>query len=89
MFKPSTLLIAVVLSSTALWSGFVTGSISVTNALIRFLIAVPVAAAMTFAFRTIVDGYARRAAAASQAAAAEAAAEQAALAGLEGSPSVR
>lgn len=85
MFKPSTLLIAVVLSSTALWSGFVTGSMSVTSALIRFLIAVPVAAAMTFAFRMIVAGYGRRAAVTAQPAAAE---EPGAL-GLEGSPSVR
>ena len=60
MFKPSTLLIAVLLSSTALWSGFVTGSMSVTNALIRFLIAVPVAAVMTFAFKTIMDSYNKR-----------------------------
>ncbi len=61
MFKPSTLLLAVLLSSPALWSGFVTGSMTVTNALIRFLIAVPVAAAMTFAFNAITANYSKRA----------------------------
>ena len=57
MFNPSTLIIAAVLSCSALWSGFVTGSMSVTDALIRFLIAVPVAALMSFAFRVIVRNY--------------------------------
>lgn len=74
MFKPSTLLIAVLLSSTALWSGFVTGSMSVTNALIRFLIAVPVAAAMTFAFNAITANYSKRAVERERLAKAEAAA---------------
>lgn len=61
MFKPSVLLVALLLSSTALWSGFVTGSMSVTTALIRFLIAVPVAALMVYAFNSIVRQYERRA----------------------------
>lgn len=60
MFKPSVLVLAVLLSSTALWSAFVDGSLGVTTALIRFLIAVPVAAAMVFAFNLAVRGYADR-----------------------------
>ena len=54
MFKPSVLVLAVLLSSTALWSAFVDGSLDVTTALIRFLIAVPVAAAMVFAFNLVL-----------------------------------
>ena len=60
MFKPSVLALAVLLSSTALWSAFIDGSLSVTTAMIRFLIAVPVAAAMVFAFNLAVRGYADR-----------------------------
>lgn len=60
MFTPSTLLIAVVLSCTALWSGFVSGTMSVTDALIRFLIAVPVAALMSFALRSITRNYGKK-----------------------------
>lgn len=56
MFKPSVLALAVLLSSTALWSAFVDGSMSVTTALIRFLIAVPVAAVMVYAFNLVVRG---------------------------------
>jgi hypothetical protein len=54
VFKPSVLVLAVLLSSTALWSAFVDGSMSVTTALIRFLIAVPVAAVMVYAFNVVV-----------------------------------
>jgi hypothetical protein len=54
VFKPSVLALAVLLSSTALWSAFVDGSLDVTTALIRFLIAVPVAALMVYAFNLAV-----------------------------------
>ncbi len=57
MFKPSVLGLALLLSSTAFWSAFVSGSMSLTTALIRFLIAVPVAALMMLLFRLIVAGY--------------------------------
>ncbi len=60
MFKPSVLVVALLLSSTALWSAFVTGSLSVTAALVRFLIAVPVAAVMVCGFKAVVAGYANR-----------------------------
>jgi hypothetical protein len=61
VFKPSVLVLAVLLSSTALWSAFVDGSLSVTTALIRFLIAVPVAAAMVYAFNLVVRNNSHRA----------------------------
>ena len=57
MFKPSVLVLAVLLSSTALWSAFVDGSLDVTTALIRFLIAVPIAAVLLAGLRLIVGGY--------------------------------
>lgn len=57
MFTPKTLLVAVLLSSPALWSGFVTGTLDTTTALIRFLIAVPVAALMLFALKAITRNY--------------------------------
>lgn len=59
MFKPSVLLLALTLTSPALWSAFVTGSMSVTTALIRFLIAVPVAAGMLVLLRMVTDSYHR------------------------------
>jgi hypothetical protein len=68
MFKPSVLLLALLLSSTALWSAFVEGSMSVTTALIRFLIAVPVAAVMLHAFNLVVRSNAGRRPAPKQAA---------------------
>ncbi|MFL6160979.1 MAG: hypothetical protein ACJ74U_02005 [Jatrophihabitantaceae bacterium] len=61
MFKPSVLGLAVLLSSTALWSAFINGSLSVTTALIRFLIAVPVAAIMVHAFNLVLRVNASRA----------------------------
>jgi hypothetical protein len=60
MFKPSVLVLALLLSSTALWSAFVDGSMSVTTALIRFLIAVPVSALMIHAFNLVVRSNAPR-----------------------------
>ena len=60
MFKPSVLVLALLLSGSALWSGFVDGTLSVTEALVRFLIAVPVAALMVYAFNTVVRRYANR-----------------------------
>ena len=60
MFKPSVLALAVLLSSTALWSAFVDGSLDVTTALIRFLIAVPVAGLMVYAFNLVVRNNASR-----------------------------
>ncbi|MEO6700011.1 MAG: hypothetical protein ABI140_20430 [Jatrophihabitantaceae bacterium] len=57
MFRPSVLLLALVLSGSTLWSAFMDGSMSVTTALIRFLIAVPVAALMMHLFTLVTASY--------------------------------
>ncbi|HET6211195.1 MAG TPA: hypothetical protein VFD94_12465 [Jatrophihabitans sp.] len=61
MFRPSVLLLALVLSGSTLWSAFMDGSISVTSALIRFLIAVPVAALMVHVLSLVTASYQPRA----------------------------
>lgn len=53
----STLLLAMVLASPALYSGFVTHQLEPRVALIRLLIAVPVAALMLWALRILTSGY--------------------------------
>jgi hypothetical protein len=62
VLRPSVLGLALLLSSPALWAAFVSGSMGGTTALIRFLIAVPVAALMLALLRMVTDGYARSAA---------------------------
>jgi hypothetical protein len=57
MFRPSVLLLATLLASPAIWSAFVGDSMSVTTALIRFLIALPLAALMIAAFGWVVRDY--------------------------------
>ncbi|MDQ1743540.1 MAG: hypothetical protein QOE23_1879 [Pseudonocardiales bacterium] len=61
MLRPSVLGLAVLLSTPALWAAFVAGSMGITTALIRFLIAVPVAALMLTLLRMVTAGYARQA----------------------------
>ncbi|HEX8767918.1 MAG TPA: hypothetical protein VF714_06080 [Jatrophihabitans sp.] len=61
MLRPSVLGLAILLSTPALWSAFAAGSMGVTAALIRFLIAVPVAALMLTLLRTVTAGYSRQA----------------------------
>lgn len=53
----STLLLAAVLASPALWQAFVLRDLDVSTALIRYLIAVLVAAAMLALFRMLVRAY--------------------------------
>jgi hypothetical protein len=53
----STLLLAAVLASPALWQAFVIGDLDVSTALLRYLIAVLVAAAMLALFRMLVRAY--------------------------------
>ena len=48
---------AVLLSSTALYSAFVSGSMPVATALTRFLIALPIAGGMVFLFTAITASY--------------------------------
>jgi membrane protein implicated in regulation of membrane protease activity len=61
MLRPSVLGLAILLSSPALWSAFAAGSMEITAALIRFLIAVPVAALMLALLRMVTAGYSRQA----------------------------
>jgi len=81
VLRPSVLGLALLLSTPALWAAFASGSMGVTTALIRFLIAVPVAALMLSLLRMVTEGYAssaaRRARAALIAAAAESQNQQA------------
>jgi hypothetical protein len=60
MFRFSTLGLAAAMSSPAFWQAFVTGSLDPTTALIRFLIAIPVAAILLALPRTVVRYYRRR-----------------------------
>jgi hypothetical protein len=61
MLRPSVLGLAILLSTPALWSAFAAGSLGITVALIRFLIAVPVAALMLTLLRMVTAGYSRQA----------------------------
>jgi len=57
MARYSTLFVALLIASPALYAGFVTHQLDTKTALIRLLIAVPVAAAMLGVFRMITQGY--------------------------------
>jgi hypothetical protein len=61
MFRFPVLGLATLLSSTALWSAFVDHSMSIQTALIRFLIALPIATAMVMTFQHLMRPAARRA----------------------------
>jgi hypothetical protein len=60
MFRPSVLVLALVLSASTLWSAFTGGAIDVTTALIRFLIAIPVAWVMLRVLHAVTNGYHER-----------------------------
>jgi hypothetical protein len=64
VFRLPVLLLALTLSLPALWSAFVTGSMTMETALIRFLIAIPIAALMAAAFRSVLRLYDRESVAA-------------------------
>ncbi|GAA2976333.1 hypothetical protein [Actinokineospora diospyrosa] len=59
MFRYSTLAAALLMASPSLWAGFVAGTLDQTDALIRLLIAVPVAAILLAIPRAAYDRYAR------------------------------
>lgn len=59
MFRYSTLALALLISTPALWQAFVVGDLDPTTALIRFLIAVPVAAVLLAVPRAVYSHYAR------------------------------
>jgi hypothetical protein len=61
MLRPSVLGLAILLSTPALWSAFAVGSMGITTALIRFLIAMPVAALMLHLLRMVTASYSRQA----------------------------
>ena len=56
MIRPSVLLFALVMSAPALYR-FVRDEIDLTQVLLRFLIAVPIAAILMAAFRFVTSGY--------------------------------
>ena len=59
MIRPSVLLFALLMSAPALYR-FMLDQISLTQVLIRFLIAVPIAAILLAAYRFVTAGYDRR-----------------------------
>lgn len=60
MLRTPVLGLALVLSTPALWSAFVTGSMSLQTAMIRFLIAIPIAAAMLCVLQAMMQAYQRQ-----------------------------
>jgi hypothetical protein len=56
----STLFLAAVLASPALYAGFWTHTLDMQTALLRYLIAVPVAAVMLGIVRAVTRGYGQR-----------------------------
>ncbi|CAN5478250.1 hypothetical protein BH10ACT8_BH10ACT8_00630 [soil metagenome] len=62
MFTVPVLMLATLLSSTALWSALVDGDMSIETALLRFLLAVPVSALMIVVFRRTMSTYEARSA---------------------------
>ncbi|MFL6145734.1 MAG: hypothetical protein ACJ72N_28205 [Labedaea sp.] len=59
MFRFSTLALAAVMSAPSMWQAFVAESLDPTSALLRFLIAVPLAAVMLALPRAVVRHYRR------------------------------
>jgi hypothetical protein len=57
MNRFSTLFLALLIASPALYSGFVTEQLDPNTALVRLLIAIPVAALMRSAFLAVTKGY--------------------------------
>ena len=68
LIRPATLVLALLMAGPALWQAFVTGGLDVTSALGRFLIAVPVAAAMVWVISLLTESYRKALAAREQAA---------------------
>jgi hypothetical protein len=59
LVRPSSLLLGSVLAGPALWHGFVTGRLDVTDALLRFVVAVLAAGVMLAILRFVTAGYGR------------------------------
>jgi hypothetical protein len=60
MARYPTLFLALLIASPALYAGFVTHQLDPMTAMIRLLIAVPVAAIMLAAFRAITSDYGKK-----------------------------
>ncbi|GGK18014.1 hypothetical protein GCM10010124_08210 [Pilimelia terevasa] len=60
MIRPATLWIALAISLPAFYQVLVTQQLEIEDAIIRFLIAVPVAMLMLWILRFITAGYGRR-----------------------------
>ena len=58
MIRPSVLLFALLMSAPALYR-YVTDEVDISQVLIRFLIAVPIAAVLLAALRFVTAGYGR------------------------------
>jgi hypothetical protein len=58
MIRPSVLLFALLISAPALYR-YVLDQVDITEVLVRFLIAVPIAAVLLAAFRFVTAGYGR------------------------------
>lgn len=59
MIRPAVLVLATLMAGPAIWSALVTQTLDVQSALLRFLIAVPIAAVMLALLRIIVESYRR------------------------------
>ena len=55
--RPSTLLLALAITSPALWRAFVVGDLDISGVLVRFLIAVPVSMVMVAILHALTAGY--------------------------------
>ena len=62
LIRPGVLLLAALLAAPALWRAAVDGQLDLNSALIRFLIAVPVAIVMVSGLRLLTADYRRMAA---------------------------
>lgn len=60
MIRPSVLWLAAAMAALAIWHALVTQTLDVQSALLRFLIAVPIAAVMVGTLRVIVESYRRQ-----------------------------
>jgi hypothetical protein len=60
LIRPSTLLLALLMSTPALYRYFISQDLDVTSALGRYLLAVPVAAVMLALVRFVTTGYGQR-----------------------------
>ncbi|HKS99687.1 MAG TPA: hypothetical protein VJT31_09185 [Rugosimonospora sp.] len=57
LILPSTLLVAALIASPALWHALVVGDVSLSSAMARFLIAVPVSGLMMSILRGLTASY--------------------------------